>query len=703
MAQSYQVDIVTKVVGASKVAQLDKALADLSRNSTKVDTAARRAATSTNTLGTAAQTAGTKAKSSAAGFQTMGAAINAAAAKITLIIGAVQTFSQVMGAAFERQNAEKRLQNLTGSTAEYEAALLSAASVSQKFGISQTEATQALGDVYSRLSGVGFGLKQVTTIYEGFNTVARESGISSEAASSAFLQLGQALGSGVLQGDEMRSILEQMPQLTQMIAAEMGIAASQVKKFGSEGKVTSDIIYSALEKAAAGATDLNGKLTPAQQSMNQFNVAIDKASVALGTALIPALTGLIEAITPVISAVGTLVQKLDELGASKVFEFLMAPARAFGELVNGAAGETENLSEKAKEAVADFSSLPETAAAAKAPIEQVAGATKKIADNSKTAAEEQGKLKAKVSETVAPTKELAQQNAEIEKQIALQKTLQAAKNGETQTAVQLTQQVADGEGQAAQNAQQLASNQAGANAQINEGASAAGRLAGELERAAAASSGIGGGSFAGNSTSASYSHKQFDKYKLDSEGNIVETSAEERKRQMNQAKISKVNAQYKTAQAWDAAFAGTDYNSRTSAVMRTGGMMGVVGSQMYDAFLTAGGYDSSKHQYLEKFADGGYVTGPQQAVVGEGGEPEYIIPASKMDSAMQRYGSGMRGSSVIPESANVSVNYSGSTVDMGGTSYVNKGDVNGIVSQAVNQTLTTLQRSAGARLRAGMR
>ena len=69
-------------------------------------------------------------------------------------------------------------------------------------------------------------------------------------------------------------------------------------------------------------------------------------------------------------------------------------------------------------------------------------------------------LKEKVQETVAPTKELVRQNVELEKQIVLQKTLQAAKNGETQTAVQLTQQVAGGEGQAAQNAQQLASNQA---------------------------------------------------------------------------------------------------------------------------------------------------------------------------------------------------------------------------------------------------
>jgi tape measure domain-containing protein len=48
------------------------------------------------------------------------------------------------------------------------------------------------------------------------------------------------------------------------------------------------------------------------------------------------------------------------------------------------------------------------------------------------------------------------------------------------------------------------------------------------------------------------------------------------------------------------------------------------------------------------FAEGGYVTGPTNAVVGEGGEPEYVIPESKMRESMGRYSRGSRGSSVIP-------------------------------------------------------
>ncbi len=51
------------------------------------------------------------------------------------------------------------------------------------------------------------------------------------------------------------------------------------------------------------------------------------------------------------------------------------------------------------------------------------------------------------------------------------------------------------------------------------------------------------------------------------------------------------------------------------------------------------------------FAEGGFVTGPTRAVVGEGGEPEYVIPASKMRGAMSRYAAGARGSAVIPGSS----------------------------------------------------
>jgi len=60
------------------------------------------------------------------------------------------------------------------------------------------------------------------------------------------------------------------------------------------------------------------------------------------------------------------------------------------------------------------------------------------------------------------------------------------------------------------------------------------------------------------------------------------------------------------------------------------------------------------------FAEGGFVTGPTNALIGEGGEPEYVIPQSKMAAAMSRYSRGARGESVIPSSG-------GGTESAGGT------------------------------------
>jgi hypothetical protein len=67
-----------------------------------------------------------------------------------------------------------------------------------------------------------------------------------------------------------------------------------------------------------------------------------------------------------------------------------------------------------------------------------------------------------------------------------------------------------------------------------------------------------------------------------------------------------------------------------------------------------GNVNTDVGSFFTGFAEGGFVTGPTNAIIGEGGEPEYIIPASKMSAAMKRYGGGARGSAVIPTSGDTS-------------------------------------------------
>nr|DAP46235.1 MAG TPA: Tail tape measure [Caudoviricetes sp.] len=77
------------------------------------------------------------------------------------------------------------------------------------------------------------------------------SGTSAEEAKSAMYQLNQAMTLGKLQGDEFRSVMENAPILAQKIAESMGVSMAQLKKLGSEGKITSDVI----KKAVLGSAD----------------------------------------------------------------------------------------------------------------------------------------------------------------------------------------------------------------------------------------------------------------------------------------------------------------------------------------------------------------------------------------------------------------------------------------------------------------
>ena len=62
----------------------------------------------------------------------------------------------------------------------------------------------------------------------------------------ALLQLTQALGSGKLQGDELRSIAEAAPLIEKVIADYMGVSMGQIKELGSEGEITAEIIKNAV-------------------------------------------------------------------------------------------------------------------------------------------------------------------------------------------------------------------------------------------------------------------------------------------------------------------------------------------------------------------------------------------------------------------------------------------------------------------------
>ena len=122
------------------------------------------------------------------------------------------------------------------------------------------------------------------------------------------------------------------------------------------------------------------------------------------------------------------------------------------------------------------------------------------------------------------------------------------------------------------------------------------------------------------------------------------------------------------------------------------------------------------------FNQGGVVSQPTLGMVGEGGEPEYIIPQSKMRESMSRYSRGVRGSGVIPDGGGATAASGGGTavaapIDVRYTverinsvDYVTADQFQSGMRQAANQgakqgeqqTLKRLQMSSGTRKRLGM-
>ena len=199
------------------------------------------------------------------------AAALAGAAGITAAIGVGALAARV---GVDAETAQVRLKALTDQFGEYNAAQSAAARIAQTLRISTTEAQDGFSQLYAALRPTGVTLQEVEDAFVGFTAAARISGATATESSAALLQLKQALGSGVLQGDELRSIREQAPLVGQAIAKEMGVTVGELKKLGSEGQITTDIVIRALAKLKGEKLDqLNAQFDTSAQAMKDLQTA----------------------------------------------------------------------------------------------------------------------------------------------------------------------------------------------------------------------------------------------------------------------------------------------------------------------------------------------------------------------------------------------------------------------------------------------
>ena len=147
---------------------------------------------------------------------------------------------------------------------------------------------QETGDLYFRIAraakDLGISQQETSDITESLAKSMSMTGATAQETSGALLQLGQALQSGRFQGDELRSVLENMPIVSKAMADELGVTIGELRKLGSEGKITSDVFVRAMEKNKKAIDDAFARSVPtATQALNNLRTAFGIAFTEMAT------------------------------------------------------------------------------------------------------------------------------------------------------------------------------------------------------------------------------------------------------------------------------------------------------------------------------------------------------------------------------------------------------------------------------------
>lgn len=101
------------------------------------------------------------------------------------------------------------------------------------------------------LAGDAFSSNQETIAFvEQLNKQFKIAGTSAEGQAAAMLQITQAMGSGVLRGEELNSVFEQAPTIIQSIADYLGVSVGEIRSMAQEGELTAGVVKSALLSSA---------------------------------------------------------------------------------------------------------------------------------------------------------------------------------------------------------------------------------------------------------------------------------------------------------------------------------------------------------------------------------------------------------------------------------------------------------------------
>lgn len=223
------------------------------------------------------------------------AAAIAAVASVGKAVKTVTSGIIEMGNQWGRTTA--MLKNAVGNTGDYTSSLETSLGYANEVGVTTDDFIQSAARLRTLAPEVvtNYGDAAKFTRLLDMNMIS--TGASTQEASSAMRQITQALGKGIVNGDELNSIMENSPQIARMLAKHLNVSVGELKQLGKEGKISGQALYdTVLENADAIEKQFAAMPVTADRAWNSIKNTVSEksaeASIALSTNLGKALTAI---------------------------------------------------------------------------------------------------------------------------------------------------------------------------------------------------------------------------------------------------------------------------------------------------------------------------------------------------------------------------------------------------------------------------
>lgn len=173
-----------------------------------------------------------------------------------IFVAGIKQLSRLVTGMAQAEDSVKLLQARFNQFARTGDSFTRVYKLSKELGVSLDETANGMTRLLVATKSMGTAQPILEDVYKNIVILGRAGGTSAEEMKGAMRQLSQGLASGRLQGEELRSVLENLPLVAMEIADQMGIGIGQIRQYAKDGKITGEVVVEAMREIGIAMEDL---------------------------------------------------------------------------------------------------------------------------------------------------------------------------------------------------------------------------------------------------------------------------------------------------------------------------------------------------------------------------------------------------------------------------------------------------------------